>query len=97
VKVAKIIPVIFALLLTACWKPYGDGVGVYYKGQSTTDYTELKKDGTYEFHENGKTISGTYSVNWNTITLVLPNGKTATGKLHENYILDNQMQKWYLK
>ena len=82
------------LLVAAGCKPYGDGVGIYFKEGSKTDYTELRADGTYSFHEGGKTVTGRYSVSWNTITLVLPGGKTATGKLSEDRIIDNQLQKW---
>ena len=89
--------IILTFLLVGCYKPYGEGVGIYYKEGSQTDYTELKADGTYQYFEKGKTINGKYSVNWNTITLVLPNGRTATGKLNSEYILDNENNKWIKK
>jgi len=89
-----IIIIFLTSILVGCYKPYGDGVGIYYKEGSKTDYTELKVDGTYQYFENGKTIKGKYSVSWNTITLILPNGRTATGKLNPNYILDNENNKW---
>lgn len=83
--------------LVACGKPYGDGAGIYYKEGSNTEYTKLNPDGSYEFHEKGKTITGTYTVSWNTLTLTLPNGRTATGKLNPEYILDNENNKWIKK
>jgi len=94
----NILTIVFlTLFLLGCYKPYGEGVGIYYKEGSQTDYTELKSDGTYQYYENGKTINGTYSVSWNTIILILPNGRTATGKLNPNYILDNENNKWIKK
>jgi len=93
-KLSRMMLVVMFLSLSACWKPYGDGVGIYYKEGSDTDYTELRADGTYVVQERGQRLTGKYSVRWNTLTLQLPSGGTATGKLHEGRILDNQKQVW---
>jgi len=45
-----------SIFLVGCYKLYGNGVGVYYKEGSETDYTELKSDGTYQYYENGKLL-----------------------------------------
>ena len=88
---------IASIIIIACGKPYGDGVGTYHKEGSQTDYTILKPNGTYEYFENGKVTEGTYYVNFNTLILNLPNGKTASGKLNSDHILDNELQKWILQ
>ena len=71
-----------------------DYVGRYTKPGNSTDYTDIKPDGTFVALDKGQTISGTYKVSGSTITLIVPRQGAAVGKLEPGKIIDNDGQTW---
>ena len=70
-----------------------DYVGRYMKEGNTTDYTELRSDGTFLFLDTGWRACGTYTLRHNEITFRLPMG-TSVATLEPGRLIDNEKQVW---
>lgn len=69
-------------------------VGSYQKPGNTVDYTDLNADGTFTYFERGRTVSGSYTVEGDAITLVLANGATKRGRIERDQIIDDEGIAW---
>ena len=72
--------------------------GRYNRREKTTDYIELKPDGTFTILEDGETGSGNYKVNGTTLTLTTPEMKEPLkARLIGNTIGNDQGVVWWEK
>ena len=62
----------------------------------TKDYLQLRSDGSFVTQEEGLTFAGTYRIDGNEITLILPTGVASVGVMssQRNVITDNENQRW---
>ncbi|HKZ77131.1 MAG TPA: hypothetical protein VJ124_02325 [Pyrinomonadaceae bacterium] len=68
--------------------------GKYVNRDNSTEYFELKPDGTFYLQESGTAFAGRYEVRGDVITGVLPNGMKAKGKMRGNTITDEGGKTW---
>lgn len=71
-----------------------DVVGRFVRvGSGSSDYLELKSDGTFYVQQQGQTATGTYSVSGNTLTLRTAK-RTDTGEFEGLRLIDGQGEIW---
>jgi len=67
--------------------------GRYIHKKSSSNYIELKPDGTCVLYERGTAITGTYEVSGADIQLSGA-GSTSQGKIQNGIIIDSDGEKW---
>lgn len=85
--------IVAVLFLAGCGKSY---VGTYISQQHADRYLELKSDGTF-FCKDSMTMSGTYKMEDQTITLTTPMGMASRGTLDGDTMTDPDGVKWTKK
>jgi len=90
-KAMFVVMLIFILNLGGCSVSVA---GTYRSQENNSDYLELRSDNTFFVKENSSSFSGKYRVDKDIITLELPSGFSAQGKIDGNTIIDDQNKKW---
>jgi hypothetical protein len=68
--------------------------GTYFRHDKTSDYIELKTDGTFHLLQDGKEYDGNYNVQADTITIQGKNVPASTGRLVGNTMVDPHGTVW---
>ena len=104
--------IVFALALLICFPVPSSAAdltsvsGTYFSQRDNTQFLLLRPDATFVLRQRKKPpnpdnpfteFSGTYSLNGETITLQIPDGGSAKGKIKGNVFTDSQDEPWVKK
>lgn len=72
----------------------GDATGKYARERNTTDYLELRRDGTYIVFQGSRGFTGKYEIQGGEIILKTDQGFAQRGKIDGEVIVDPEGERW---
>ena len=84
--------IVLSLFVFACSR--SSVAGKYISEDNTSNYTELKADGTFLAHQGSHDFAGKYEVKGTEITLILNSGQTVRGKIEGKTIINTEGKRW---